>query len=156
MSNNVFFLENQIPFVLYSFVIGLLCGVFFDILAVKREVFWNNRAIIFADDFFTGLLFFLILFCFSLEYNHGIIRWYNISMLLLGVTCYRKTIHKTVYCVLLRTVTFLLLPVKFLIRFLLIVQMRLSVALASVRRSLYYRQEKKRFLRLAARGFNLT
>ena len=156
MSNNVFFLENQIYLVAFSFALGALCGLYFDILSVKRQVFRRGRVIEFIDDFLAVLLFFLLLFCFSLEYNHGIIRWYDILSFVVAFSLYRKLFHKAVYSLFLRLLNILLIPLRLVLRTLNRASCAAERVACAVINTLHYKYKRKLFCRLARKGFDLV
>ncbi len=166
MSDNVFLMENQLPFVVYSAVLGLIGGIFFDILAVKNIFFSKNRIISALDDFILTVVLFLILFFFALEYNHGKIRWYNLFIFFCGIFLYRKTAGKFLRPIIQKMFELALVLIKRACMLILYPANRLLGAVGFMYKKLLplyvrascehkYNKEKKKFTRLAAVGFNI-
>lgn len=89
---SILFGRNQLP-VLISFVIcGIVCGIFYDILKIKRRIFTDKYIFLFFDDLLF-CMFSTIVFIFNAySFNDGNIKWYEFPCMAFGFGVYRKTL----------------------------------------------------------------
>lgn len=88
----IFLGRNQLP-VFISFVIcGVICGVFYDLLKIKRRIMFKRYIFLFIDDLiFCG--FATVLFLFNAyAFNDGNLKWYELPFMVTGFLIYRKTL----------------------------------------------------------------
>jgi len=74
------------------FIVGLFFGLFYDIICFFRIVFGSGKVITFISDFFSVILFSLVVMFFSLELTAGEIRLYYFISAAAGVVVYLFTI----------------------------------------------------------------
>lgn len=111
-----------------SLALGFFLGLCYEPLRILREAVAHNAVLIGIQDFFFCIYctFLIILLCFTCE--HGVIRWYIIAGILLGIYFYFLTLGR-----LIRSVTARLLrAAKAVCR---TVWRRLSPAVAAIRRT---------------------
>ena len=107
----IFFPPHQEFAILFLVVTGFICGVFYDVLAVKRKLVGEQYIFLFVDDvvfvFFSAILFLVSVFAA----NNGIVRWYEFFGYILGFFVYKLTLSKLVMLVFTRLIIILKLAV---------------------------------------------
>ena len=135
---NIFFSPNQEAVFFNMAVLGVLLGLLFDSLSVKRQLICDNFIICLIDDVIfvivSGIAFLIGVFVT----NNGIIRWYEFFCCIFGFAVYKLTlsvlimkvmrklvelIHKALRLVLkavLAVIKPFTLPLKFIFRLVLV------------------------------------
>lgn len=116
---DILFGKNQIPVLISFFICGILSGILFDLLKIKRRIFGVNKFILFIDDF-AFMIFCAILVIFNAyAFNNGNMKWYEIPDMTAGFIIYRKTVSvifiKVCFYIIDKTkklLLILLLPIK--------------------------------------------
>ena len=89
---DVLFGRSQLPVFLSFVICGVISGVFYDILKIKRRIFAERFIFLFIDDLlFCTFCTMLILFN-AYSFNDGNIKWYEIPFMAMGFILYRKTL----------------------------------------------------------------
>ena len=96
--------EAFLPFLVASFIFGIIFGAIYDIFRIRRIAFRGKGRILDSVlTFFEDIVFFLfisvclILICYKLHF--GIPRWYSYIGALLGFFLYRNTVGRLVISV---------------------------------------------------------
>ena len=88
----ILFGRNQLPVVISFFVCGIIVGVFCDLLRIKRYILFNTAVIIFLDDIIFFILCTIIIVFNAYCFNDGNMKWFEIPVMIVGFTLYRKTL----------------------------------------------------------------
>ena len=148
-----FFYPNPAPAFLYSLVVGIVVGILYDILLIKRCIFKTGSILMFVEDVLFCLTAFSVLTVFILKANFGLMRWFELLCPFVSFRIYRLTFgHFTVKAVtaLLKTayrivsiilMTFVLKPLWALIRLVKKIAIRLFGAYIN-------KSQRKRALRI--------
>ncbi len=104
--------EAFLPFLIVSFVFGLIFGAIYDIFRIRRIAFrGKGRTVDAVITFFEDVIFFLfisvclILICYKLHF--GIPRWYSYAGAFLGFILYRNTVGRIVIALSDRIISFM-------------------------------------------------
>ena len=89
---SIFLGRNQLPVFISFIVCGVLCGVFYDILKVKRRIIFKRYIFLFIDDLLFCDFGTVVLLFNAFAFNDGNLKWYEIPFMLLGFLLYRKTL----------------------------------------------------------------
>lgn len=92
----ILFGRNQFAVFLSFLVCGVLAGIVFDALKVKRHLFGAPNAVLFVDDFIFMLLCGILLIFNAFAFNDGNFKWYEVPFMLAGFTVYRLTLSRLV------------------------------------------------------------
>lgn len=92
------FAQQSSAFV-FSFLLGVSSGLLYGVLRLLRVFFCSGKVSIFIIDFLYMIIVSLALFCFSIAYINGSIRFYLYLGCLLGFIIYRFTIGKILWLV---------------------------------------------------------
>ena len=119
---DILFGKNQVPVIISFFICGILSGVLFDLLKIKRRILGANKFILFIDDFAFMILCGIIVIFNAYSFNNGNMKWYEIPDMVSGFIVYRKTVSvifiKVCFYIIDKTkklLYILLLPIKKLI-----------------------------------------
>ena len=82
----------QLAELLYSAVLGVILGVFYDVLAIIRSYITVNKWINFIFDVLFWLVAIIALFFFVLFFAKGMMRWYVLLGNFFGIFLYKNTI----------------------------------------------------------------
>ncbi len=89
---SILFGRNQFPVLISFLICGVICGIFYDILKVKRRIFTDKFFFLFIDDLIF-CLFSTVVFLFNAySFNDGNIKWYEFPAMAFGFAVYRKTL----------------------------------------------------------------
>ncbi len=97
---SVFSVDAQLPLIAFSFVIGVVSVFCIDVFSAVAVVFASNKAISFFFDLIIVVVSYLFIFVSALNYNNGIIRWYDMVACFAGMNIYYLLIAKPVGVVL--------------------------------------------------------
>lgn len=89
---SILFGRNQFPVFISFLICGVVCGIFYDILKIKRRIISDNYLFLFIDDLFF-CFFSTVVFIFNAySFNDGNIKWYEFPLMGFGFAVYRKTL----------------------------------------------------------------
>lgn len=100
-------LSSQTTTFLFSVVLGLILGLFFDVFKLTNVIFSPTPKRIFIKDIIYFVLSAIITFIFILIVNMGEIRIYIISGEIIGWLMYRLTFGNVIYKILLTVTVFI-------------------------------------------------
>ncbi len=108
----ILFGRAVLPVLVAYFVCGVLWGMLYDLMRIKRELLPSPAIIVFFEDIlfmFVGGAF--VLLC-AYAYNNGNYRWYELPVMLMGVCLYRVTLSRLLMGVSLKCVRLLKRQIK--------------------------------------------
>ena len=92
--------RDQLPVFLSFLVCGVLVGVLFDVLKIKRHLFCAPGFIVFIDDLVFMLTCGVIVIFNAFAFNDGNFKWYEAPLMLGGFAVYRLTLSRLViFCI---------------------------------------------------------
>ena len=86
------------------FLLGVILGILFDFLKVKRRLLGSSKIVVFIDDFLFSILSVILFLFASFVLNNGIIRWFAIVCLFIGFVLYLSTISKPIIYFFFKTI----------------------------------------------------
>ena len=102
----IFFPPHQEIAILFLVITGFVCGIFYDVLAVKRKLVGEQYVFLLFDDIIF-VLFSVILFLISVfVVNNGIVRWYEFMGFLVRFVFYKLTLSRIVMYIFTRLIIF--------------------------------------------------
>lgn len=86
------YVGDQLRELLYAALMGVILGVFYDVLAIIRSYIKANKLINFVFDVLFWLFAIVALFAFVLIFTKGEMRWYVLLGNFFGIFLYKNTI----------------------------------------------------------------
>lgn len=93
---------SQILSFLYSFILGSIYCIVYDVIRAARKGFRCSDFAVFLQDIIFWLLCAVTCFCFLLSVTYGEIRAYIIIGIIFGFIVFRLTVSRVLYFILLR------------------------------------------------------
>ncbi len=90
------FIESQYTYLLYSFVMGIILGIIYDILYLFPLLLNKKSKHTFFTDFIFAVTWGLLTVIFTYDKNFGQYRWYCFAGSLLSFSVYRISIGKII------------------------------------------------------------
>ncbi len=88
----ILFGRNQLPVFISFLICGVISGVVYDLLRIKRRIVPANNIVLFFDDM-AFMLFNAVLVIFNAyAFNNGNLKWYEFPLMLMGFSVYRLTL----------------------------------------------------------------
>ena len=132
---DILFGRNQFAVFLSFLVCGVLAGIGFDALKVKRHLFGAPSVVLFIDDLIFMLFCGILLIFDAFAFNNGNFKWYEVPFMLAGFTVYRLTLSRFVLFVFFSVIDLVKKLLKRLLRpFLRLLCKGVAVILALLRR----------------------
>ena len=91
-----FYVTNQNIVVIVLFLFGTVCGLFRDLITVKRYFVRTTSIVAFFEDLLYCLVLTIIYHITVFVTNYGYVRWYEFASLFAGFATYRVTLSKIV------------------------------------------------------------
>ena len=93
---NIFFPPFQERVFIFFFIVGAVLGLAYDLLKVKRRLFFCSNVVLLFDDIIYSLICSVILMISVFVFNNGIVRWFEFVMSGFGFVFYRFTFSRLV------------------------------------------------------------
>lgn len=87
-------LSQQVDLVVYSFLAGIITGVFFDMYRLFRGFSTPNKFLTFIEDMLFWILTAIVIFIFLLYTNYAYIGFYVYMWLIVGIYIYLKLVSR--------------------------------------------------------------
>ncbi len=150
---NIFFPPHQEIVAITTLIIGVIIGIFYDALVIKRMLLGSGKAVVFIDDMLFMLVSSVVFVMTVFVTNNGVIRWYEFLCCILGFTIYKLTLSKLVlglFRLIIKLIKFILktlLKVAItLVKFILSPVFKILKIIGALLWRLYLPYRRKRFL----------
>ena len=98
-------IQGQLLLFLYSFLLGLSFGAYYDIFRVCRLFFGNNKITVFIQDLFYFLSCAVAAFIFIFILNRGEVRFFVVISIMIGGLVYYLTLGRFVFALFSKILT---------------------------------------------------
>lgn len=164
--DTVFSASNPLALMVCAVIVGVLFGVFKDLMKIPERLFGKNAVLIFVSDFIGIVFAYLFMFVCALNFNHGIIRWYHFVMSFFALFVYKNTLSSAVVLVLDRLcclvgrvagliIKIIIYPVNLIKKVLEAFYNKTSVMISCYIRKRRYEKKRIKYYKSASKGFGL-
>ena len=161
--------EQGIVF-LFSCVVGVFLGAFYDVFRIIRIAFNSKWLTVFFQDFvfcvFSALSVILLVF----YTNSGIVRWFSLLGCFMSFLLYHLTVGRLIMLMAKKIIDFIRMTLNFILSITIVPAKKFVIFIAKLikklallifarlkktRKYIYYKNKKRAAARSASRGFNL-
>lgn len=90
----ILFGRDQFPVFLSFLLCGVIAGILFDLLKIKRRIFGAPYVVLFFDDLFFMLICTVLVIFNAFAFNDGNFKWYELPFMTAGFAAYRLTLSR--------------------------------------------------------------
>ena len=91
---DILFGRAQLPVIISFFVCGVMCGILYDVLKIKRRIFGSRAVILFFDDLLFMLVATVTIIFNAYAFNNGNFKWYEVPVMTLGFFLYMISLSR--------------------------------------------------------------